>query len=300
MSGGKYNLSFEEYHTVPPAWTPSAVVDRHRKLDGTFDISVTPRVAIDQHGRSDYRAIWYNIADGIRAGDLACVELAVSFIEDRFIVSYSGYARVRLARALAHASLSALQKERLSSHFLKLLEASEKCDEFSEYVKLWPRVITSEDRLRVIETVSNKEPVSQEFRQQLLSKLSENISPTVPNFVRQTNRTSCQTSYLPKRKRYIPVHLRQAKDVADKCGQSYYEALWRRPELIAQEFLIKSASKYTGYDCSRELEELQRQITKADEDLKVAKTNLDVACQQLSILKRGDSNLALHTDASHR
>lgn len=141
--GGKHQLSFEAYHAVPDQWQPEAVVATHRELGGTFDVGGSPREAF-KHGRSDYRNLWYNIADGVRAGDTACTELAVRFIEDNFIVSYSGYSRTRLAHALKCATLTPEQKERLSSHFLNMLERGDRQCGYTAYLELWPFVISEE------------------------------------------------------------------------------------------------------------------------------------------------------------
>jgi hypothetical protein len=170
--GGKHDLTFEEYHSVPQGWQPPAVIETHRALGGTFDVASSPRAAIDSRGRSDYRALWYNIADGIRAGDAACAEIAIRFIEEHLIVSYSGFARARLARALKGAKLSAPQKKRLSAHFLLLLEKGDKCEEFSEYLRLWPGVIDEADRERARAAFAKLGYAQTPFGQKLEAALS--------------------------------------------------------------------------------------------------------------------------------
>jgi len=174
--GGKHGLSFEEYHSVPGEWEPLAVIAAHRDLGGTFDIASTPRQAVGSSGKSDYRALWYNVADGIRAGDAACIEIAIRFVEARIIVSYSGFARTRIARALKGVPLSEPQRRRLSSHFLKLLEAGDKCDEFREYLKLWPMVINADDRRKALGVALKLEASQSRFRKKLEDALSSNQS----------------------------------------------------------------------------------------------------------------------------
>jgi hypothetical protein len=165
--GGKHDLSFEQYHTIPEEWDAPSVLVAHQAMRGTFDIGSTPRNAFGARGTTSYRAIWYNISDGVRAGDSACVELAVRFIEEHLVVSYSGFARTRLARALRHAELSAQQRRRLSSHFLKLLETGNRCEEYSEYLKLWPLVVTPADRKRALGIAAELSHPQEEFRRKL-------------------------------------------------------------------------------------------------------------------------------------
>lgn len=169
--GGKHGLSFEAYRALPEKWRTEAVIAAHRDLGGTFDLAGKPRAALER-GAASFRAIWYNLADGVRAGDCACISLAVDFIEERHIVSYSGYARARMAHALRGATLSAQQRERLSSHFLSLLERGDKTPEFSAYLKLWPCIITPEHRRRALEVASSPEAAASSFGKRVVAALS--------------------------------------------------------------------------------------------------------------------------------
>jgi hypothetical protein len=71
-------------------------------------------------------------------------ELAIRYIELHYIGSYSGYIRVRLARALRKGELSEPQKDRLNQHFLRLVETGNFTAEFKEYKKLWRGIISPE------------------------------------------------------------------------------------------------------------------------------------------------------------
>ncbi|MGE5094240.1 MAG: hypothetical protein ACM3SO_03825 [Betaproteobacteria bacterium] len=171
--GGKHRLSFEAYHTIPEAWEAPALLEAHRALGGTADLRSTPRPSEGRAGTTDFRAVWYNLADGARAGDAACIELAVRFIEAQLVVSYAGFARSRLARALRHAKLSPEQAQRLSSHFLRLLEADERCEEFSEYLKLWPAVVTPADRARAAELATHARDPEAPFWRRLRMRVAD-------------------------------------------------------------------------------------------------------------------------------
>ena len=147
--GGKHNLSFEAYHRVPERWSAQGLIAAHRALGGTFLLALS-----NDPARLSRRQHWYRLAEGVRAGDPACIALAIDFIEDRFIASYSGFARTRLANALRSAVLTGEQKERLSAHFLDMLERGDRSEEFSAYLRLWPRVVTPRDRERALKIVA--------------------------------------------------------------------------------------------------------------------------------------------------
>lgn len=89
------------------------------------------------------------------SNDIACVELAVRYIELRYIGSYSGFMRALLARALKSAALTAHQIERLNRVFLSIVENHYYTEEFKEYVKLWRR-IASPESIRKLEALAAK------------------------------------------------------------------------------------------------------------------------------------------------
>lgn len=163
--GGKHQLTFEEYHSVPVRWSAEGLEEQRRTLGGTYDLGYAG------HPRA-HQSMWYNLANGVRAGDAACIELAVRFIEDRFISSYSGFARAKVARALKHATLSRDQSMRLSSHFLGLLEKGDRTEEFSEYMRLWPNIITSADRKRALELAEGMNAKAPQFHGRLIEILT--------------------------------------------------------------------------------------------------------------------------------
>lgn len=138
------SVSFEEYHRIPRGWEVDVVLEAYERMQGRFDI--TPHQV--QHDAAPwffYRQLLLNIADGVRANDQPCVELAIRFIEARVVVSYSGYMRSILARRLRKAGLSEEQKSRLSTHFLGLLRSGTRCHEFADYLRLWRVFVTARD-----------------------------------------------------------------------------------------------------------------------------------------------------------
>ena len=141
--GGRFKVSLETYHGVPTGWSKTELIAIHRALGGSFDIG-SPSWLPARRNWLQYRATLYKIAEGVRAKDPACIELAVRYIELRYIGSYSGYIRTRLARGLKHAPLSAAQKERLDQVFLSMVKHRDYTCEFREYVKVWKRIASPE------------------------------------------------------------------------------------------------------------------------------------------------------------
>lgn len=147
--GGRFRAPMESYHGVPSGWTKADVIEAHRSLRGTFLLDGqeatepgAPRWQVDRRNWLQYRATLYRVADGVRAKDGACIELAVRYIELRHIGSYSGFIRSRLARTLKGASLTADQIERLNCVFLSMVLRHDYTQEFSEYVKVWQRIVS--------------------------------------------------------------------------------------------------------------------------------------------------------------
>ena len=178
--GGKYRVQFEVYHGVPTGWAASQVLAEHEKLGGTFSL-LGPRATEpgapawlpDRDGWLQYRAMLYRVAEGVRANDPACVELAIRYIELRYIGSYSGYLRARLSRSLKSATLTTDQKQRLIAHFLNLIEKEERTEEFREYIRLWRKLI-SVSELSDIEARVNKMPNGHVKASWLMSQLRLN------------------------------------------------------------------------------------------------------------------------------
>lgn len=117
----------EVYHGVPLGWSRDELVHRYAVLGGTRGFeppeATEPRAPSwlpDRYNWLQYRAALYCIANGIRAGDPVCVELAIEYIELNYFGSYSGFLRERFARALKQAELSQRQAGRLKRHFLAL------------------------------------------------------------------------------------------------------------------------------------------------------------------------------------
>lgn len=145
--GGRFKVALEVFHGVPAGWSQSDLIRTHRELGGRFDITGpeatepgAPSWMPDRKNWLQYRATLYRIAEGVDAGDPACIEMAVRYIELRYIGSYSGYIRARLARALKRAALSDGQIHRLTALFRSMVARRDYTQEFPAYLKLWRRI----------------------------------------------------------------------------------------------------------------------------------------------------------------
>jgi hypothetical protein len=144
LCGGKYRVPWDRYHAIPEGWDAPSLEKLHRRLGGEHSILPRP-LWLQDSDWSTYRASLYLIADGVRDRCAPCGELAVRYIELRYIGSYSGFVRSLLARRLKHGELTLEQRRRLSAHFLHMLTTGDRCDEFRDYVSLWYWAITPED-----------------------------------------------------------------------------------------------------------------------------------------------------------
>ena len=142
------DISPEIYHSVPEGWRADDMVSSHKMLRGAYPISDikigpwgAPSWMTQRYEWLRYKETLNCIAAGIRAGDDACVEIGVRYIEFRFIGSYSGFIRAKLARALRSARLTDEQRARLNEHFLRLVIERDYTEEFREYRKLWGLIV---------------------------------------------------------------------------------------------------------------------------------------------------------------
>ena len=173
--GGKHKRSFEEYHAVPDGWDAASLASAHATLHGKFDIRPT-QIPDTWDPWLKYRQTLYNVANGVRSNDVACVELAVRFIEFHFIGSYAGFIRSRKARRLKHSPLTDKQQERLSDHFLGPLRQGERCHEFSDYLSLWRSIATPGDLAQVEQLARDNTRQHAEFLVYVLTKLRPNTA----------------------------------------------------------------------------------------------------------------------------
>jgi hypothetical protein len=139
-------------------WSGAAIRERYlqlaRAMGQTQGRDLTPREHSEDSTRWVY-PVMDEVIDGIKAGDLACVELGVQFIERAGKQAFGRILHANTARALRRATLSPTQIERLRSRILDMLVKAQVPHEYREYAKLlrrigigsrWPRISAAVDR----------------------------------------------------------------------------------------------------------------------------------------------------------
>ncbi len=141
------NTPLEVYHGVPDGWSKSDVINEHKKLGGVVSIDGpdatepgSPPWFPCRFEWLQYRETIRRICDGVSAGDKACIELAIRYIELDYLGSYSGFLRARLSRLLRKQELSPNQRLRLMSHICNLFQRKQFLNEAREYNKLLKRI----------------------------------------------------------------------------------------------------------------------------------------------------------------
>lgn len=161
------SIPLETYHGVPQGWYAEEIIREYRKLGGT-SLLVGPEATEpgapcwfpERYDWLQYRDLLYRVGDLAQAGDAACIELAIRYIELHYIGSYSGFIRAKLARRLRRAPLTEEHKSRLYSHFRSMVLREDRTQEFSAYLRLWRIILTKEKReglLRDLRTQPNGE-----------------------------------------------------------------------------------------------------------------------------------------------
>lgn len=141
-------LTPEHYHGIPPGWRSEDILAQHQSLRGSFALDAfeigawaAPCWMTQRYDWLRYRETLRRVCEGVRAGDAACIEIAVRYIVLRYIGSYSGFLRTRLARSLKAARLTTEQMKLLNAHFLALVQQRDYTEEWRDYHKLWRQII---------------------------------------------------------------------------------------------------------------------------------------------------------------
>jgi len=124
-------------------WTLDAIRDRYAEHARRLHVPVPTDLTPHEHSEGETRWI-YPVMDeviaGIEAGDPACVELGVEFIEEDQRFTFGKRLKSNAARALRRAQLDAGQVERVRNRVLGMLVAGEVPHEFREYAKLLRKI----------------------------------------------------------------------------------------------------------------------------------------------------------------
>jgi hypothetical protein len=139
-------------------WSGSAIQERYLQHARSMRQRELRDLSPLEHFKSSVRWVYpvmYKVIAGIEAGDAACVELGVEFIERGGKQPFGRILHANTARALRRATLNASQIDRLRARILALLIKAEVAREFREYAKLlrrigvgpgWRQVVAAVDR----------------------------------------------------------------------------------------------------------------------------------------------------------
>ena len=120
-------------------WSVDEVLKRYaeyaRLFGVTQPIDLTPMV----HSTGDRKWIYPvmdHVIEGIEAGDPACAELGIEFIETNDSFAFGKILKSNVARALRRTTLTEVQEERIRRRVVEMLEARYLPREFRQYAKL--------------------------------------------------------------------------------------------------------------------------------------------------------------------
>ena len=205
--GGKYGLSLDAYHAVPAEWQVPSLIRAHEALGGTYRLQ----------GRAP-RVVWYELADGIRAGDAA------------------------------YAAMTEGQRRTLCAHFLELLEKEERCHEFREYLDLWSDIADDAARERAL-AIAAAQPDSG-FAQLIVRRMTHAGMPAAPQprkaprWFYSRRRSPILGLHTRRRERWVDERLVALKRAADDAGSTFAAA---KREWLAAEFEYRvDAARHGG------------------------------------------------------
>jgi hypothetical protein len=120
-------------------WSADEVLRRYSEYAKKYHIH-TPRdlrpVTHSEGDKSWIYPVMDRVIEGIEAGDLACAEIGIEFIEEDQTFTFGRILKSNTARALRRASLTEEQKERIRKRVVGMLIAGHVPREYRQYAKL--------------------------------------------------------------------------------------------------------------------------------------------------------------------
>jgi hypothetical protein len=120
-------------------WSVEQVLTRYLDYVKKYKIHEPRDLSPLLHSNGDKRWIYPvmdRVIEGIEAGDLACAEIGIEFIEEDQSFSFGVILKSNTARALRRISLTEDQKERIRKRVIAMLIAGYLPREYREYAKL--------------------------------------------------------------------------------------------------------------------------------------------------------------------
>ena len=120
-------------------WSVAQVLSRYLDYVKKYQIQAPRDLTPIAHGEADKRWIYSvmdRVIEGIEAGDLACAEIGIEFIEEDQSFAFGQVLKSNTARALRRVSLTEDQKERIRKRVVAMLIAGYLPREYRQYAKL--------------------------------------------------------------------------------------------------------------------------------------------------------------------
>ena len=114
-------------------------MSRYREFARQFRIPAAAVISEIEAGTPTH-VVLYRVIAAAEAGDAACVELLVEFIQEDRGMKFGRIYKSSAARALRRAALNYGQEDRIRRRVVKMLIAGTLGREFKEYAKLLRRV----------------------------------------------------------------------------------------------------------------------------------------------------------------
>jgi hypothetical protein len=133
-------------------WSVESVQRRYREYCAALHIECSTSLDPFRYQEGDIQWIYpimQEVIQGIEAGDLACIQLGVDFVEEDALFPFGPKLKSNTARALRRSHLNELQKSRLRARISTMLALGRIPHEMREYAKLlrtigvgehWPRL----------------------------------------------------------------------------------------------------------------------------------------------------------------
>jgi hypothetical protein len=124
-------------------WAIEEVMARYADYVRTFQVAQSFDLTPKQYQEGEKRWIYPimdRVIEGIKAGDQACIQLGVEFIEEDEKFPFGKILKSNTAKALRHAGLTPEQAERVRQRVISMLIKGHILHEYREYAKLLRKV----------------------------------------------------------------------------------------------------------------------------------------------------------------
>jgi hypothetical protein len=147
-------------------WTLEAIRRRYAEYARRFRVETPCDLTPREHEEGDKRWVYpvmEPVIRGIDAGDAACIELGIEFLEEDGKFPFGKILKAKAARSLRRASLTAEQIARIRGRVIGMLVAGHIPHEFREYAKLLRNVGTGEQWSAVHDRLDHANPYVMRF-----------------------------------------------------------------------------------------------------------------------------------------